>query len=91
MSKTTRRGTARGAGGERSEVEAPRAAAHRKRPGRRTAAERKQAVLQLLAGKATVGVSWRWRPWTTPSARGRRGHPGKRSSSGTVIGLPNRF
>ena len=54
MSKTRSKRAARGAGVERSEAEAPRAAAHRKRPGRRTAAERKQAVLQLLGGKATV-------------------------------------
>lgn len=54
MSNTKRRKTSRGGGGERSEPEAPRDGAHRGRPGRRTAAERKQAVLQLLAGKATV-------------------------------------
>ena len=54
MSNTRRRTTGRGSGDERSEAEAPRPAAHRGRPGRRTAAERKQAVLQLLAGKATV-------------------------------------
>lgn len=54
MSGTRRRKGSRGGGGERSEPEAPRDGAHRGRPGRRTAAERKQAVLQLLAGKATV-------------------------------------
>jgi len=54
MSGTRRRKTSRGGGDERSEPEAPRDGAHRGRPGRRTAAERKQAVLQLLAGKATV-------------------------------------
>ena len=54
MSDTKRRKSSRGGGGERSEPEAPRDVARRKRPGRRTAAERKQAVLQLLAGKATV-------------------------------------
>jgi transposase-like protein len=53
MSETKRRKLSRGDGGERSEPEAPRVA-RRGRPGRRTAAERKQAVLQLLAGKATV-------------------------------------
>jgi transposase-like protein len=41
------------AGGERSEPEAAGAGA-RGRPGRRTAAERKEAVLQLLSGKASV-------------------------------------
>jgi transposase-like protein len=54
MSETKRRRGSRGGGGERSEPEAPRDGAHRGRPGRRTAAERKQAVLQLLEGKATV-------------------------------------
>ena len=54
MSKTRSKMTARGDGGERSEPESPRAVARRGRPGRRTAAERKQAVLQLLAGKATL-------------------------------------
>ncbi len=54
MSDTRRRKSSRGGGGERSEPDAPRDVARRKRPGRRTAAERKQAVLQLLAGKATV-------------------------------------
>ncbi len=54
MSDTKRRKSSRGGGGERSEPDAPRDVARRKRPGRRTAAERKQAVLQLLAGKATV-------------------------------------
>jgi len=55
MSKTTRRRRpARGPGGERSETEGPRAESRRRRPGRRTVAERKQAVLQLLSGKATV-------------------------------------
>lgn len=54
MSNSKRRSGSRGGGGERSEPEVPRDAAHRGRPGRRTAAERKQAVLQLLEGKATV-------------------------------------
>jgi len=54
MSETKRRRGSRGGGGERSEPEAPRDGAHRGRPGRRTASERKQAVLQLLEGKATV-------------------------------------
>lgn len=54
MSKTRRRVIAGGDGGERSETETPPATARRGRPGRRTAAERGQAVLQLLAGKATV-------------------------------------
>ncbi len=54
MSKASSKTTARGDGGSRSEPEAPRAGARRGRPGRRTAAERKQAVLQLLSGKATV-------------------------------------
>ena len=39
-------------GAERSEVEG--SGARRGRPGRRTVAEKKEAVLQLLAGKATV-------------------------------------
>lgn len=41
------------AGAERSEAEAS-GAGGRGRPGRRTAAERKEAVLQLLSGKATL-------------------------------------
>lgn len=45
---------ARAGAGERSEPEAARATEHRGRPGRRSVAERKQAVLELLAGKATV-------------------------------------
>lgn len=44
----------RGGAGERSEPETPRSPGHRGRPGRRSVAERKQAVLDLLAGKATV-------------------------------------
>lgn len=40
-------------GAERSEAQ-PAGAGGRGRPGRRTTAERKDAVLQLLAGKATV-------------------------------------
>jgi transposase-like protein len=54
MSSKKQTSAARGGGGERSEPEAPRAAAHRRKPGRRTAKERKDAVLQLLAGKATA-------------------------------------
>ena len=54
MSKTRSKRAPRGDGGERSEPKSPGGAAHRRRPGRRTAAERKQAVLQLLTGKATV-------------------------------------
>lgn len=42
-----------GAGAERSEAEASEPL-RRGRPGRRTAEERTQAVLQLLAGKASV-------------------------------------
>jgi len=41
------------AGTERSEVEAS-ATPHRGRPGRRTAADRATAVLELLSGKASV-------------------------------------
>ena len=41
------------AGTERSEVEAS-ATEHRGRPGRRSAKDRTEAVLQLLAGKASV-------------------------------------
>ena len=42
-----------GPGGERSEPEGP-IVARRGRPGRRSAEERAEAVLQLLAGKASV-------------------------------------
>src|SRR5688572_11061929 len=42
------------AGEERSEAEASAAAADRGRPGRRTTEERTRAVLDLLAGKATI-------------------------------------
>ncbi len=52
--RVSKRSPARGAGAERSEAEGPRAESRRRRPGRRTVAERKQAVLQLLSGKATV-------------------------------------
>jgi transposase len=43
-----------GAGAERSEAEDPAGAEWRGRPGRRTAEERTTAVMDLLAGKATV-------------------------------------
>jgi transposase-like protein len=49
--KTTMRREA-GPGGERSEPEGP--ASRRGRPGRRTVQDKKEAVLQLLAGKASV-------------------------------------
>lgn len=54
MSESKRNKGSRGGGGSRSEPEVPRDVARRGRPGRRTAAERRQAVLQLLEGKATV-------------------------------------
>ena len=57
--KKTRRSNVRsltqgtsGAGGERSEAEAPEV--RRGRPGRRTTQERSEAVLALLSGKASV-------------------------------------
>jgi len=43
-----------GAGVERSETEDPAGGEWRGRPGRRTAEERTTAVMDLLAGKATV-------------------------------------
>lgn len=46
-------GLAAGAGAERSEAQDP-AGARRGRPGRRSAEERAQAVLELLSGKATI-------------------------------------
>lgn len=53
MEKKSVVGLVAGAGAERSEAQDP-AGVHRGRPGRRRVEERREAVLELLSGKATV-------------------------------------
>jgi len=53
MERNVAVGFAAGSGAERSEAQDP-AGARRGRPGRRSAEQRAEAVLELLSGKATV-------------------------------------
>jgi transposase-like protein len=71
MEKKSVIGLAAGSGAERSEAEEP-AEVRRGRPGRRSADDRSQAVLELLSGKATVDqLAFRFgvRPETVESWR----------------------
>jgi transposase-like protein len=61
-----------GAGAERSAAQAPASLERRGRPGRRRVEDRVEAVLELLAGKASVDqIAWRLgvRPSTVESWR----------------------